>query len=567
MFPASSARYLQLLPPHVRPWLRVLLIIVLYGVCWYGLDRAAQALEIDGVISVWNPPAALDVALLLVLGPQWTPVIALGTMIDAWMVTPRRLSLPLMLVMSVIRMFGYGSVSVVLLRGLRIDPRLRHLRDVVCFVVVGSLLGPFFVALLQHGVAMLWGVERAQGWLERMLLAWAGIATGVVVFTPVVLIALRRMPRVWATTTPPPAPLQLRRPSRRAVAHGSVAALGLALGIYVAYGAPRASDLDYTYVVMLPLVWIAVRYELVGAVVAVVAINLGAAALVAGKVEAQQAFALQFGLMIVSQGGVLTGAIMRQRRQALDERLRLEHALMEMQRMESIGRMARGVAHDFNNLLQAIRGHIHIAMLDVAEGANPAGSLKDADLAVQRAADLAQQVLRSAAQEPVQQTALDLNALVGETTMLMQRALPPTVTIDLQLDPVLPPVVADTTQLRQVVLNLVSNAAEALHGSPGTITVQTAHGTDIDAPLPAQVLPPDRWICLSFTDTGWGMSVETQSQIFEPFFSTKTDGHGLGLGIVQGIVQAHGGSVTVESALGKGTTVRVWLPAAAASNQ
>jgi signal transduction histidine kinase len=315
---------------------------------------------------------------------------------------------------------------------------------------------------------------------------------------------------------------------------------------------------------MLPLVWIAVRYELWGAVWAVLAINLGAAALVAGQVEQYQAFALQFGLMIMSQGGLLTGALMLQRRQSVDERLRLERALAETQKMESIGRLARGVAHDFNNVLQAVRGYIHIAMLEAEDHADPVDSLREADLAVQRAADLAQQLLRSASQEPAQKVTIDLNALVRETTMLVKHVLPTTAVLDLQLDPSVPSLFADVTQLRQVVLNLVVNAAEAMHGTPGTITIGTHAATSADVPAPMQGRASNahQWVCISVADAGWGMTPETQARIFEPFFTTKTNGHGLGLGIVQG----HGGVVALESTFGKGTTFRVWLPVSTGSS-
>ncbi len=556
------------LMPRWRPTARTLLIITIYLVCWYGLDRAAQALEVGVDVSIWNPPAALDVALLLVFGPVFTPLLALGTVIDHWFVTTQPVPLPVVLLMSIIRMAVYGGTSMVLLRVLRIDPRLRQLRDVVWFVVLASLIGPLVVALLQEGTLVLYDVEAAQGWFDRMLLAWAGIATGVVVFAPVLLIVLRRLPRVWLTATPAPLPAPIQWPSRRSVLQAAVATLGLLLGIYLAYGAPRGTDLDYTYVVMLPLVWVAIRYELFGAVWAVLLINLGAATLVAGRVEQEQAFALQFGLMIVSQGGLVLGALMLQRRQMVEERLRLERALAETQKMESIGRLTRSVAHDFNNMLQAIRGHIQIAMFDVADAA-VITSLRDADLAVQRAADLVRQLLHSASEGPGAMEPVDLNALAQETATLVRRSLPNNVAVELQLDPQLPLVVADATQLRQVVLNLVVNAGEALHGSPGTITITTSTAIGSDARALANEqrrLVGDQVVCLTVADTGWGIAPETQARMFEPFFSTKADGHGLGLGIVQGIVHGHDGALDVDSVVGAGTTFRVWLPITASLN-
>jgi PAS domain S-box-containing protein len=249
-----------------------------------------------------------------------------------------------------------------------------------------------------------------------------------------------------------------------------------------------------------------------------------------------------------------------ERRKLDSERLAIETRLSEAQRLESLGMMAAGVAHDFNNILMAIQGNVDLLERRAPSFPRSEETLAGIRLAVRSAADLCRQLLDYAGKGRVSLELVSLNQLVREVGSVVEAGVTSKARWEYELAETLPSVLADATQLRQVVLNLLTNAAEALGAEGGRVRV-TLHVQPLDAPT-AELLGGGDYVHLTVTDSGCGMSPETQSRVFEPFFTTKLAGRGLGLAAVQGILRAHGGTIQVTSQLGEGTTMTVLLPVA-----
>jgi len=246
------------------------------------------------------------------------------------------------------------------------------------------------------------------------------------------------------------------------------------------------------------------------------------------------------------------------------ERLQLERRLLEGQKLESLGVMAGGVAHDFNNILTSVLVNASLAR-QLAAGGPIGDHLGQIENAARRAADLCQQLLAYAGKGKLVTNRVDFSELVRGTASLLEVTISKNTRLDLQLAAGLPPVLADITQLRQIVMNLVINAADAIGGKTGLISVRT-YACEAGAELLRQAmgrpeLPAGLYVGLEVTDNGSGMSPETLARIFEPFFTTKFSGRGLGLAAVQGIVQSHHGALFVESQPGVGSIFRLLLPA------
>lgn len=229
-----------------------------------------------------------------------------------------------------------------------------------------------------------------------------------------------------------------------------------------------------------------------------------------------------------------------------------ERQLLESQKLESLGVLAGGIAHDFNNLLTAILGHASLARTTLPTEHPVAGELTLIEAASLRAAELCQQMLAYAGRGRFVVAPTDVNALAREMTRLLAAAIQKHVALRFAPAPALPLVEADATQLRQVVMNLITNAAEAIGRRGGTVIVATRRETGDDGA---------EQVVLEVQDDGCGMDDAVRARIFEPFFTTKFQGRGLGLAAVQGIVRAHRGTIEVVSRPGAGSTFRVRLPA------
>jgi PAS domain S-box-containing protein len=254
-------------------------------------------------------------------------------------------------------------------------------------------------------------------------------------------------------------------------------------------------------------------------------------------------------------------------KRAAADRQRFSEQLQHTQKLESLGVLAGGIAHDFNNLLTAILGHADLLLADIPSGT---GSTDDVDLIIQaahRASQLTSQMLAYSGRARLAVELVNLNDLITRMSQLLRVSTSKKVELRYSLAGGLPSIEGDPVQLQQVVMNLISNASEAIGDKAGTITVVTERirlEEGQESPERAsQALPAGPYIRLAVTDTGSGMDEETLGRIFEPFFTTKFTGRGLGLAAVEGIVRGHHGGLWVQSAPGAGTTVRVLFPSAA----
>jgi two-component system cell cycle sensor histidine kinase/response regulator CckA len=249
---------------------------------------------------------------------------------------------------------------------------------------------------------------------------------------------------------------------------------------------------------------------------------------------------------------------------AAREREKIEHKLLEVQKLESLGVLAGGVAHDFNNLLTAIMGNTSLARQSLPPGSPLTGNLDQVEQASQLAAGLCQQLLAYAGRSRLDPQITDLNTLVRETTDLLRLSIGNHAQLRLNLAPDLPGLMADPAQIRQVLLNIVQNAAEAIGRRDGVITL-TTRVLAVDAAWLAEAssgreLPPAAYVCLEVTDNGPGLDRAARSRVFDPFFSTKGSGRGLGLAAALGIMRSHKGALRLVSEPGQGATFTLAFP-------
>ena len=251
-------------------------------------------------------------------------------------------------------------------------------------------------------------------------------------------------------------------------------------------------------------------------------------------------------------------------KQAAAERRSLENQLRESQKMEAVGTLAGGIAHDFNNILGAIMGNVALARGDLPAGHAAQKSLDQIGKGGARARSLVQQILTFSRRQPHELVHQPLRPLVEEALALLRSTLPVRVSLEAILSEAPLYQNADATQIQQVVMNLCTNAWHALQDSSGCITVGLDEVVlDAAAALAAGALSPGRYAHLWVRDTGSGIDAPTRARIFEPFFTTKPvgSGTGLGLAVVHGIVAAHQGSISVDSAVGMGSTFHLYFPA------
>jgi PAS domain S-box-containing protein len=249
----------------------------------------------------------------------------------------------------------------------------------------------------------------------------------------------------------------------------------------------------------------------------------------------------------------------------ITERKRAEEALRLAQKMESLGILAGGVAHDFNNLLVAILGQSSLALSMLPPHFPAHKHIERSVKAAERAADLTQQLLAYTGRGPFVLQPVHLNTLIRENLHLLEAVIPKNVQLLLDLAEAIPPVEADPSQLQQVIMNLILNAAEAIDDRPGTVIARTGIQT-VNGDEPAywqrthKPLEPGSYVSLQVSDNGCGMDRETLSKIFDPFYTTKFTGRGLGLAAVLGIVRGHKGGLRVSSKPGEGTTFDLLFP-------
>jgi len=273
---------------------------------------------------------------------------------------------------------------------------------------------------------------------------------------------------------------------------------------------------------------------------------------------------------VVDSNGALTGfrgadRDITDRVQGENDRIELERRLFHAQKLESLGVLAGGIAHDFNNILMAILGNLDMALLDIPSLSPARESIEQSLKAVNRAADLTRQMLAYSGKGRFVMENMDLNVLVEENTNLFRSIVSRKITMNIHLAPSPVYIEADPPQVQQIIMNLLTNASEAIGDAPGLITLCTGMQWCDDRYLHKSRIEEKptagQFVFVDVSDTGCGMETETLNRMFEPFFTTKFTGRGLGLPAVLGIVRGHHGAIMLNSALGSGTTVRVLFPA------
>ncbi|MDQ7054268.1 MAG: response regulator [candidate division KSB1 bacterium] len=251
---------------------------------------------------------------------------------------------------------------------------------------------------------------------------------------------------------------------------------------------------------------------------------------------------------------------------AEQEKLNMEKQLRHIEKLKSLGILAGGIAHDFNNLLVGILGNAELALQEIPDGSPARDILEQIEVAGKRAAELTRQLLAYSGKAKISSRALNLSELIEDMKPLLGISVSKNIQLMLDLKSDLPLIKGDPTQIQQIVMNLITNASEAIGDGSGIISLSTGikhvGNADQERLYLKDVTPPGEYVYIQVTDTGQGMDSETLQKIFDPFFTTKFTGRGLGLATVLGIVRGHKGNIMVESKSGQGTTFYVLFPAA-----
>jgi len=253
------------------------------------------------------------------------------------------------------------------------------------------------------------------------------------------------------------------------------------------------------------------------------------------------------------------------RKQAEEERASLQAQVFHAQKLESLGVFTGGIAHDFNNLLSSILGSTELALAEMGAEDPTRTHMEEIHRAAEHGTDLCQQMLAYAGKTAPQRGPIDLIELIREMDRLFRISISRDIELKVDAPPSLAPIRGDASQIRQIVLNLIINASEAFEGQPGTITIRMGEEfceqRELSTPWLNQDLPAGDYVYLEVEDNGKGMDEDTLLRVFDPFFSTKFAGRGLGLASTLGIIKEHRGSIRVKSALGQGTKFHISFPA------
>lgn len=270
---------------------------------------------------------------------------------------------------------------------------------------------------------------------------------------------------------------------------------------------------------------------------------------------------IEWGFQPIGEQNWTFGHDLSERYRAEKDKLMLEQKFQQTQKLESLGVLAGGIAHDFNNILTIIMGNCALASL---EPENAATFIPEIEKASERAAELCRQMLAYAGKAQIVQAEVNIGSLVDETVKMLKRTVPQNAEVKLHRANEIPCIQGDASQLNQIIMNLIINASEAIGTEQGEIHVSlaetTIHENQAANDYNGTTIPPGRYVCLEVTDNGCGMNEETQRRIFEPFYSTKFTGRGLGMSAVLGIIMSHKGALQLYSRPEEGTTFKVYLP-------
>jgi signal transduction histidine kinase len=497
----------------------VLTAVVFFGgyllLDWVSFIHPMQALN----ITPWNPQPALAIGLLVLRGARWIPLVFAAILSAEIVVRDALAQATAAVTVSVVLTVGYAVIAWALKHRFAIKPALDSRRDVVRLTSVVSA-GAFATAVVYVGALFALGARPQEGLVAATLKFWIGDGVGILVTLPLLFMLVE--PRRRA---------EVARFFRRGETYAQAAAIGAVL--WTVFGSPAGEPVKFFYLLFLPLIWVAVRGGLAGAVLALAAIESGIIVAVqmgnAATLTVFEVQALQIALTIT---GLFLGV-------TVDERERTAHQLRLSSRLAAAGNMAGALAHELNQPLTALSGYARAIQLLAAGPRLDAARLEETARKlvseVHRAADVIQRVRDLFQSAEPQRAATELPHLVeAVAAALRPRAQQAGVSVACRSEPGLPQLEVDRVQIELVVRNLLLNAIDAAAEGGKTRRVEI----DLAA-------APDGFARIRVTDDGRGVAPENAERIFDPFFTSKASGMGMGLAISRAIVQSHGGRLDV----------------------
>jgi signal transduction histidine kinase len=436
--------------------------------------------------------------------------------------------------------------------------KFERLQEMVTFLFLAVLIAPLASAFVASA-ATSFETPAPNYWLFWR--AWfLSDALGLLIVTPLIVLWFRQG-FTWLTSVT----------RKRAVE-----AMGLTLSLFVvcyfAFGGKVGAAGNFPALLYAPvplLLWAALRFNQYGAHLAISVITIFSVSNAVNglgpfttNTPTDNVLSLQLYLIAAAIPMLLLSVVLSDQKRADDEKMELVRQLYQLQKLQAVGTLAGGIAHDFNNILTTIFGHTEMLLTDTVDGSDSKKHLEQVDHAGRRAQRLVKQLLTFGRLDEPSLEPIAMAPVVEHAIEMLRATLPFDVEITTMISPHSAPVLADSTQILQVVQNLCINAVHAMVDAPKLIAVRLSQ---VEL-APSNELPAGSYLKLTISDTGQGMSAETQLRIFEPYYSTRGvagDGTGLGLPIVHGIVERLHGMVKITSDLDKGTTVDVLLPVTA----
>jgi signal transduction histidine kinase len=555
-----------------RPLLRAALIVAVYLFAFIILDFFSQQFEELRGIVAWYPPAGLTYTLLLVFGVRFAPAVTIALFIGSLFIYRMPQPPYLLFLWAFIISLIYSIAAAVLREGIHFDWQLRKLRDVTWLVVTSVFVSALLALLSVLSSALSSDMPRSEV-LSAIFRWWIGETVGVLTVTPFLLMYVMPGLKRFAEGQP------VRLPARRSFPRPTLSAIGqassLAFTLYWVFGTRVLNEFQPLFLITLPLIWIALQHGFKGVTVAIVALNFGVVfALWFFRFDLARLAELQLLMIVNCIVGLLMGAVVTERKQAeatlkeysehlsqiVDERTHelreTQEQLVQHEKLAVLGQLAGGVGHELRNPLGVILNAVYYLRL-----VQP-----DADDKIRQYHGLIEQEVRSAEKivtdlldfariKSVDREAVSVSDLIRQT--LERFPAPPTVEVTLEIPADLPRVHVDLRQMTQVLGNLTVNACQAM--KDGGQLIVSSDQLSVNGNTSTS-LSSSQWVRIAVKDTGVGISPENMKKLFEPLFTTKTKGIGLGLAVSQKLIEANGGRIEVESEPGVGTTFTVFLP-------